>query len=148
MINLIHAASGLEDFIDAFDSEIEYLNDKLKKQVKQLLEEGILTEPENFVVEKKPTAAGVYKYMAANGSLKQFTNMATLSKMALLIPSMTSNVERDFSVVNLICLPLRMSPSKANSDRFMQIYINSLDTFENSDVEKMVKRSHGARCLD
>ena len=125
MFNLIHATSELKDFMEAFDNEIEYLSDKLKKQVKQLLEERILTEPENFVVEKK-TAAAIYKYMGANGSLKQFTNMATLFKMALLIPPMISNVKCGFSVRNLICLPLRLSPSKANLDCFMKIYLTVL----------------------
>ena len=89
--------------------------------------------------------------MATDGSLKQFTNMVTLFKMALLISPKTSSVECDFSVMNLICLPLRTSLSEANLDHFMQICINGPDTFENSDVEKLVdifKRSHENRCLD
>ena len=111
VINLIHAASELEDFMEAFNDGVEHLSDKLNKQAKQLVEEGTLTEPEHFVVEKKPTAADVYKYVAADGSLKQFTNKGTLSlfKMALLIPPMTSNVERGFSVMNLICFTNKVS---------------------------------------
>ena len=45
--------------------------------------------------------ADVYKYIVANSCLKQFTNMVTLYKMALLIPPTTSNVEHGFSVINL-----------------------------------------------
>ena len=45
--------------------------------------------------------ADVYKYMAADNCLKQFTNMMTLFKMALLIPPTTSIVEHGFSVINL-----------------------------------------------
>ena len=51
-------------------SNILDLSDKLKKQAKQLVEEGTLTEPESFMFEKKPAAADVYKYMTADGSLK------------------------------------------------------------------------------
>ena len=83
VINPIHAFSELEDFMEAFDNRLEYLSDKLKKHVKQLVEEGILTEPENFVFGKKPTAVYVYKYMAADGFLKQFINIAILFKMDL-----------------------------------------------------------------
>ena len=71
--------------------------------------------------------------------------------MALLIPTTTSNVELDFSVLNLMSLPLITSRSKANIDCFMRIYIYVPDIFENSDVEKMVvisKRSHDNRHLD
>ena len=46
MINPIHAASEFEDFMESFDDEVEYLSDKLQKYVKQLVEEGTLTEPE------------------------------------------------------------------------------------------------------
>ena len=53
--------------------------------------------------------------------------------------------------MNLICMPLRTSFSQANLDRFMLICINGPDTFENSDVEKMVdifNGSHGNKRLD
>ena len=131
MINLIHVTSELEDFMESFDDGVEYLSDTLQKYVKQLVDEGTLTEPENFVGEKKPMAGNSHKYMDPNGYLKQCTNMATLLKMALLIPPTASNIENGFSVMNLICSPLRTSFSEANLDRFMQICINGPDTFEN-----------------
>ena len=79
--------------------------------------------------------------MEADGSLKQFTNVAILFKMALLIPPMTSNVKRGFSVMNLICLWLRTSLSKANLDCFILICINGPETFKNSDAKKMVDKN-------
>ena len=45
--------------------------------------------------------------------------MVTIFKMALLIPPITSNIELSFSVMNLICTPLRASFSEANLDHFM-----------------------------
>ena len=58
---------------------------------------------------KRTTSADVYKYLAADDSLKQFANIAGLFKMSLLILPTTSNVQRGFSVMNLICTPLRTS---------------------------------------
>ena len=51
VINPIHE---LEDFMESFNNGVEYLSDKLQKYVKELVEEGTLTEPEYFVGEKKP----------------------------------------------------------------------------------------------
>ena len=144
-INPIPVASELEDFMESLDDGVEYLSDKLQKYVKQLVEEGTLTEPEN-VGEKKPTAGDTHKYMATC-----ITNMATLFKTALLIPPTTSNIECGFSVMYLICSPLRTSFSEANLDHFMRICINGSDTFKNSDMEKMVdilNKSHGNKRLD
>ena len=101
---------------------------------------------------RKNQSGDTDEYMDPNSSLKQFTNMATLFKMALLIlPPTTSNIERGFSLMNLIFLPLRMSFSQANLDHFMQICINGPDNLENSDAEEMVdifNRSHGNKHLD
>ena len=52
VINPIYAVSELEDSMEEFDNRVRYLNDKLKKLVKQLVEVGTLTEPKNFVVDK------------------------------------------------------------------------------------------------
>ena len=71
--------------------------------------------------------------------------------MHFYIPPTTSNVERGFSVMNLICTPLRTSLSESNLDRFMRISINGPETFDETDVEKMVdifKRTRDNRRLD
>ena len=100
---------------------------------------------------ERTTSADVYKYLAADGSLKQFANIADLFKASLLILPTTSNIERGFLVMNLICTPLRTSLSESNLDRFMHISINSPETFAETDLEKMVdifKRTNDNRCLD
>ena len=97
------------------------------------------------------TSADVYQYLAAEGSLKQFINIAVLFKTSLLILSTTSNIERGSSVMNLICTPLRTSLSESNLDRFMWISINGPETFGETYIEKIVdifKRMNDNRCLD
>ena len=83
---------------------------------------------------KKPTSTDVYKYLAADGSLKQFRNIAALFKKSLVIP-LTAH---GFSVMNQIGTPLRTSLSESNLDWFMYICINGPETFSDSGVEKMV----------
>ena len=151
MLNPVHAAGELEDFMEAFDDGINFLYEKLKKSAKQLGSERNLNEAKTFIETKKPTSTDVYKYLDADGSLKQFPNIITLFKTSLLIPPTTSNVERGFSVINLICTPLRISLSESNLNRFARICINGPETFSESDVEKMVdifKKTNDNRRLD
>ena len=61
----------------------------------------------NYLQANKITFTDVYKYLAADGTLKNYSNMALLFKISLLIPPSTSNVERGFSVMNLLCTPLK-----------------------------------------
>ena len=68
----------------------------------------------------------IYKFLAADGILKNYSNTAVLFNISLLIPSLTSNVEWAFSVMNLICTPLHSSLSDNNLDRFVGIFINGL----------------------
>ena len=137
LLNPVHVASELKDFMAAFDVGVNFLNEKLKS-AKQLGSERNLNEAKTFIETKKPTSTDVYKYLAADSSLMQFSNTATLFKTSLLIPPTTSNVERGFSVMNLICTPLRTSLSESTLDRFIRICINGPETFSESDVEKMV----------
>ena len=64
----------------------------------------------------------VYKFLAADGT--NYSNIAILFKITLLIPLSTSNVERGFSVMNLIQMPPRSPLSEHNLDRFMRICTN------------------------
>ena len=151
MLNPVHAPCELEDFMEAFDDGRNVLDEKLKKSVKQLGCERNLNEAKTFIETKNPTSTYVYNYLAADGSLKQFPNIATLFKTSLLIPQTTLNVECGFSVMNLICTPLRTSLSASNLDRVMRICINQPETFSESDVEKMVdifKKTNDNRHLD
>ena len=149
VINPVHPTGEFEDFMEAFDDAVCFLNKKLKKSAKQLLGEN--SDAETYIETKRTTSADVYNYLAADSSLKQFMNIATLFKRSLLIPPTTSNAERGFSVMNLICTPLKTSLSESNLDYFMRISINGPETFSESDVEKMVdifKRTNDNRCLD
>ena len=98
-----------ENFIEEFDGAVLNLNDNLKANIKQLLAAKKLKseEIENYIRSHKPTSIDVYKFLAANGTLTNCSNIAILFKISLLIPPSTSNVERGFSAMNLICTPLK-----------------------------------------
>ena len=98
VINPVHPTGEFEDFMEAFDDAVSFLNKKLKKSAKQLLGEN--SDAETYIETKRTTSADVYNYLAADSSLKQFMNIATLFKRSLLIPPTTSNAERGFSVMN------------------------------------------------
>ena len=146
VINPVNAKSKFEDFMEAFDNAVSFLNEKLKKSAKQLVRES--KDSETYMETKRTTSVDVYKYLVADGSLKQFVNIAGLFKTSLLIPPTTSNVEGGFSVMNLICIPLRTSLSESNLDRFMRISINGPETFGETDVEKMVEFSRERMTID
>ena len=57
MYKPVHAASELEDFIEAFDDGINVLHEKLKKSAKQLVSERNLNEA--FIETNKPTSTDV-----------------------------------------------------------------------------------------
>ena len=95
VINPVHAKSEFEDFMEAFDDAVSFLNEKLKKSAKQLVREN--KDSETYLETKRTTSVDVYKYLAADGSLKQFANITGLFKTSLLIPPTTLNVERGFS---------------------------------------------------
>ena len=98
----------------------------------------------------------IWSHLLKKSLMKNFifcaVKHATLSKMTLAVRLTISNVVQScFSASNLICSRLRTSLNEANLDCFIQICINCPETFENSDLEKMVdilKRSHDNRRLD
>ena len=55
-VNPVHASSELQDFKNAFDGGINFLNEKLKKSAKQLGSERNLNEAKTFIETKKPTS--------------------------------------------------------------------------------------------
>ncbi|MEM6698815.1 MAG: hypothetical protein AAF599_10495 [Bacteroidota bacterium] len=78
--------------MEAFDDAANSLNEKLKISAAQLVREN--KDSETYLETKRVTSLDIYRYLAADGSLKLFVNMAILFKTALLIPPTTSNVER------------------------------------------------------
>lgn len=135
--------------MEAFDDAADSLNEKLKISAAQLVREN--KDSETYLETKRVTSLDIYRYLAADGSLKFFVNMAILFKTALLVPPTTSNVERGFSMMNLICTPLRTSLRESNLDRFMRICINGPETFSEDEVEKIVdifKRTKDNKRLD
>ena len=81
----------------------------------------------------------MYKFLAADGTLQNCSNIAILFKISLLIPPSTSNVERGFSVMNLICIPLRSSLNEQNLDRFMRICINGPEKLNDDMLNELIQ---------
>ena len=61
-----------------------------------------------------------------------------LFRLALLIPPSTSNVERGFSAMNLLCSPLRTSLNEDSLDRFMRINLNGPAKLDDDTYDRFV----------
>ena len=81
----------------------------------------------------------IYKFLAADGTLKNHINIAVLFTISLLIPPSTSNVEQGFSVMNLICTPLRSSLSESNLNRFKCTCINGPEKLDDNVLEELIQ---------
>ena len=125
----------------------------MKEDVEVLVNAKKLTSDQidNYILSRKPLSTDIYKFLAADGTLKNFPNLASLLKISLLVPPSTSNVERGFSVMNLICIPLRSSLSETNLDRFMQICLNGPEKLTDDILEELIedfKQSRDNKRLD
>ena len=69
-----------------------------KKKVKDLVAAQKLksSEVSCFMANNKPISPEVYRLMHLDGSLALYPNIAKLFKLSLLIPPLTSNIERGF----------------------------------------------------
>ena len=141
VINKVQAELEHNDFIEDFDAAVATLNDKMKEDVKVLVNAKKLTSDQidNYILSHKPLSTDIYKFLAADGTLKNFPNLASLFKISLLIPPSTSNVERVFSVMNLICTPLHSSLSETNLDRFMRICTNGPKKLTDDILEELIE---------
>ena len=153
MINKVQAELEYNDFIEDFDAAVTTLNDKMKEDVKVLVNAKKLTsgQIDNSILSHKPLSTDIYKFLAADGTLKNFPNLVSLFKISLLNPPSTSNVVGGFSVMNLICTPLRSSLSETNLDRFMRICLNGPEKLTDDILEELIedfKQSRDNRRLD
>ena len=150
--NKVQAELEYNDFIEDFDAAVTTLYDKMKEDVKVLNAKKVnVWSNWQLHSSHKPLSTYIYKFLAAYGTLKNFPNLASLFKISLLIPRSTSNVERGFSVMNLICTPLRSSLSETNLDRFMRICLNGPEKLTDDILEELIedfKQSRDNRRLD
>ena len=57
----------------------------------------------SYIFENVPTSGDVYKITEVDESNEFYPNMMHLFRVSLLIPATTANVERGYSVINLLC---------------------------------------------
>ena len=140
VINTPQTKLEFEEFMEELNGAITSLNKKLKKNVNQLITTQKLKSSgvKNHLQANKITSTDVYKYLAADGTLKNYSNMVLLFKISLLIPPSTSNVEQRFLVMNLLCTLLQSSLSKTNLDWFMRMCINELKSFTDAQCEEVL----------
>ena len=140
--------------MEEFDGVVLTLNDNLKANVKPLVAAKKLKseEAENYIRSHKSTSIDVSKFLAANETLTNCSNIAILFKINLLIiPPSTSNVEHGFLVMNLICTPLRSSLSEHNLNRFMCICISGPEKRNDDMLDELIldfKKANDNQCLE
>ena len=74
IINKVQAEVKHEDFIEVFAGVFVTLNDKVKEDVKKLVTAKKLTsdEVENYIQSGKPLYSDIYKFLVADGTLKNY----------------------------------------------------------------------------
>ena len=103
-----------------------------------------------YLSKNPTTAADVYIFLRLEGNVDHCNNIMHLFKIALLIPPSTPNVERGFSVMNLLCSPLRSSLSEKSLDRLMRMCLNGPDKLSEYDLEELCesfKSNRGNKAL-
>ena len=153
IINEVEALSELDGFAETFDHTVNLINEKEKQKVVKLVAEGALPSgnARSYLSEHIPTSADVYKIMSMDESPKIYKHLMHLYQISLLIPPSTANVERGFSIMNLLCTPLRSSLSETSLDRLMRICINGPETLSEEQLEELVddfKKMRDNRRLD
>ena len=136
-------------FLESFDHNIQFINEREKKT----FAEQIVKEPSQNE-DTRPLLATpneIYNLMGTDGSAQLYKNMFKLFKISLLIPPSTANIERGFSVMNLLCTPIRSSLNDSSIDRLMCICINGPDMLDENDLDKLVddfKKKRDNRRMD
>ena len=84
IINSVQAAIEYDDFMEEFDSAVTTLNENLKKNVKQLVTAKQIKseEVESYIRSHKPSSTDVYKFLVADRTLQNCSNIASCSKSA------------------------------------------------------------------
>ena len=140
VINTPQTKVEFEEFMEELDGAVTSLNKKFTKNVNQLVTMQKLKSSgvDNYLQVNIITSTDVYKYLSADGMWKNYSNMALLFKISLLIAPSTSNVELGFLVMNLLCTPLRSSLSETNLNQFMRMCVNGPTSFTDAQCEEVL----------
>ena len=97
----------------------------VKNETQNLVKEGKIkqSEVQNYTFKKAPTSRDVCKIMVVNESNQLYPNMMHLFRVSPLIPPSSANVERGYSVINLLCSSLWSFLNQTSFDRLMRICI-------------------------
>ena len=140
IISTLEQEVEFQDFFCTFHEVVKELNDQAKKQAQQKVLKGEIKQKDipEYLNTIKPTLSDLYSKMCSEGSVHNFPNNMKLLKLALLIPPLTSGVERGFSVMNLLVSPLLKSLSENNVDRLMRICLDGPKFLIEEQLEKII----------
>ena len=73
--------------MEQFERAVVTLNDKVSEDIKKLVTAKKLTsdEVENYIQFNKPISTDIYKFLAADGTFKNYKNITVLFIISLLI---------------------------------------------------------------
>ena len=81
-------------------------------------------EMESYIAQHWPIPEDIYSTMCFDGYQQQYPETMKLFKFALLILLSTANVERGFSMMNLLISPLRTSLGEKNLNWMMRVCLD------------------------
>ena len=125
----------------------------VKNETRNLEKEEKIKQSEvhHYTSEKVPTSSDVYKIMVVDENNQLYPTMIHLFRVSLLIPSSTANVERGYSVINLLCSSLRLSFNQTILDRLMRIYISGPESLSDLHCQYLLyhfKHKRGKTRID
>lgn len=126
--------------VNAADKDIlekaAHLRDELTAKKALDIELQITT----FIDKNRLTSAQLFKSIKQLGTCEElFPNLMILLNLASIIPSSTAEVERGFSLMNLLCTPLRASMLPNTLDKLLRICLNG-QNLTDQDVEVIIDR--------
>ena len=77
--------------------------------IKKAAQDDIDESVEKYLDRNRMNTANLLHYLLQKGYREIFPNMMTLLELAAICPTTTAEVERGFSLMNLLCTPLRSS---------------------------------------
>ena len=106
------------------------MQDQQNEEVKQLVKEGKIKNPENYKDEHPISANKVYQAMYLEKD--RYPDLLRLFKFSMLIPPSTANVERGFSVLALLSTKQRNRLKPENFEKLMRLILIVPDWFDDA----------------
>ena len=128
----------VRNFFIEFRIQTKHLEKKRNEEIKVLVQEGKINNPEGYKDEHPISPGKVCKAMYPEKD--RYATLMRLFKFPLLIPPSTANVERGFSVLNLLSTKQRNRLLPENLDKLMRLILLGSDWFDDETWELLVDK--------